>query len=197
MERAQAIMVLAQHLSRLAAGEEVDVVVGSLRDALSAAAPSATVRPLFPDLERPARDVPMELFRYWQRRCGHTQARPTAERLRAVRARMAEGYSETDVRRAIDGCASSAWHRGENEQGRRFDDLTLICRSGSRLEQFAGMASDDEIAMLAVDAASDEATDSRDVKALKQQAAAAMKAGKAEEYEMINARLRAALKGSR
>ena len=197
MERAQAIMVLAQHLSRLAAGEEVDVVVGSLRDALSAAAPSATVRPLFPDLERPARDVPMELFRYWQRRCGHTQARPTAERLRAVRARMAEGYSETDVRRAIDGCASSAWHRGENEQGRRFDDLTLICRSGSRLEGFAGMATDDASALLPSADDAPAASEDAEVRALKAKAAAAMRAGKVDEYEAANARLRAAIRGER
>lgn len=197
MDRLQAIALLTQHAMRLAHGESVDDVLGSLRDGLGKQQ-GAVVRPLFEAQElAPARDVPLEVFRHWQRRCGHAMAKPTAERLRAVRARLAEGYSERDIKRAIDGCATSAWHRGENEQGRRFDDLTLICRSGSRLEQFAGMASDDEIAMLAVDAASDEATDSRDVKALKQQAAAAMKAGKAEEYEMINARLRAALKGSR
>lgn len=78
-----------------------------------------------------------EAFAYWREKCGHPQAKPTRDRLAKVRARLAEGYSLDAIREAIDGAASAAF---VNEQGKRFDDLELICRSGSKLEDFIGRA---------------------------------------------------------
>lgn len=77
------------------------------------------------------------LFEYWQSRCSHPGAKPTRDRLVKVRARLAEGYTAEQVRLAIDGAARGAF---VNEQGRRFDDLELICRSGSKLESFIDRA---------------------------------------------------------
>lgn len=77
--------------------------------------------------------VARELFAYWQERCRHPQAKPTRDRLRKVVARLREGYTPEQIREAIDGAAVAAF---VDEKGKRFDDLELICRTGSKLESF-------------------------------------------------------------
>lgn len=74
------------------------------------------------------------LFAYWQVRCLHPQAKLTPERGRAIVARLKDGYTEAEVRKAIDGAAVAAFVSEDN--GQRYDDLTLICRNGSKLESF-------------------------------------------------------------
>lgn len=83
------------------------------------------------------RSVVAELFDHWRQVCRHPQAKPTAERLRAIKARLRDGYTPAQVRQAIDGAARDPF---VNVQGKRFDDLTLICRNGSKLEDFIDRA---------------------------------------------------------
>ena len=56
---------------------------------------------------------------------------PTKKRISKVRARMGEGYSEDELKRAIDGVLNSEFHR---ENG--FTDLELICRDQGKVEQY-------------------------------------------------------------
>jgi hypothetical protein len=77
--------------------------------------------------------VARELFEHWQRACRHPTAKFTRDRQAKIKARLAEGYTPDDIRAAIDGAARGAF---TNDQGVRFDDLELICRSGSKLESF-------------------------------------------------------------
>lgn len=74
-----------------------------------------------------------ELFGYWQQRCSHEGAKLTEGRRRKVTARLREGYSPDQIRVAIDGAAVAPFI---NDQGKRFDDLELICRTGEKLEDF-------------------------------------------------------------
>lgn len=74
----------------------------------------------------------MELFRYWARECDHATAKPTPDRITKVLARLREGYSAAEIRKAIDG----AKHDAYETEGKRFDDLELICRNGTKLEDF-------------------------------------------------------------
>lgn len=78
------------------------------------------------------------LFDYWRKQC---RKPPTAkfspDRRRKVEARLREGYTEQQIRTAIDGAARAAF---VNDNGKRFDDLELICRSGSKLESFIDSA---------------------------------------------------------
>lgn len=76
-----------------------------------------------------------ELFGYWREQCGHVDAKLTRERRGRVVARLREGYTVEQVRAGIEGAARAAF---VNEDGKRFDDLELICRSGSKLESFMG-----------------------------------------------------------
>lgn len=78
-------------------------------------------------------DLDREIFAYWQAQCHHSQAKPTSDRLAKIRSRRRDGYTQEQMMRAIDGAAIGAW---VNEHGKRFDDLELILRNGSKLEDF-------------------------------------------------------------
>jgi hypothetical protein len=73
------------------------------------------------------------IYDYWKERCDHPHARLTPERRRAVLARLRENRSESEIKCAIDGAASSAY---TNQAGKTFNDLELICRNGTKLEDF-------------------------------------------------------------
>ena len=60
----------------------------------------------------------------------------TDGRKKSVRARLKDGYSEEDIITAITYCANSPYHMGKNDTGTVYDDLTLICRNGEKLEGF-------------------------------------------------------------
>lgn len=80
-----------------------------------------------------------DVFAYWQRILGKPKALFTQERQSKVRARLREGYSVMMLCRAIDAVAASPFHRGENKGNREYVDLTLICQTGSKVEQFLEM----------------------------------------------------------
>lgn len=83
-----------------------------------------------------------EVFAYWQKRMGHPQSKATKERRAKVIARLRDKYSVTQIKLAISGCAASPFHMGENDQRTRYDDLTLICRSATKLEEFLRIAAE-------------------------------------------------------
>lgn len=80
-----------------------------------------------------------EIFEYWQRTMDHPQSKLIATRERAIAARLREGYTVDQVKAAIDGCRRSPFHQGQNDVGAVYDDLTLICRNGAKLEQFIAL----------------------------------------------------------
>lgn len=136
-DRSNLIHELARAIGHVASGNDTEAhdIIRTLAKGID------TQRPL-PGIEPPPAKVgvddarkltAMELFRYWQRECEHTSARPTPERLSKVVARLRDGYTAADIRKAIDGAKHSAF---ENDTGKRFDDLELICRNGTKLEQF-------------------------------------------------------------
>ncbi len=59
-----------------------------------------------------------------------------AKRRSAVAARLREGYTEEDLVAAARGIALSAWHTGDNPDGKKFDDLLVAIRDGERVERF-------------------------------------------------------------
>lgn len=63
------------------------------------------------------------------------------KRLAMLRARLADGYTEAQIVAAVRGCAASPWHQGENPEGRRYDDLELICRPG-KVDGFIALGTD-------------------------------------------------------
>ena len=62
------------------------------------------------------------------------------ERIAAVEARLADGFTVEQLCTAVDGCKASPHHRGENERGTVYNGLTLICRSGEKVAYFIAEA---------------------------------------------------------
>lgn len=79
------------------------------------------------------------LFEHWQRVHGHPNAKLDGKRRRAIE-RALKSHGEAMVRAAIDGCAKSPFHKGQNDRGQVYDDLTLILRDASKIESFAALA---------------------------------------------------------
>jgi hypothetical protein len=106
-----------------------------------------------PPTPRPTRVKPMAIktddltdeewnvFQHWRTECRHPQALLDPKRLSLIRRWLATpGVTVERLQKAITGCSRSAWHRGENQEKRRHDDLELILRDAAQLEKFEGMA---------------------------------------------------------
>lgn len=82
------------------------------------------------------------VFFHWRQVLGHPNAQLDEKRRKVVRQRLEDGYTVERLCAAIDGCARSAWHMGENDRSRRFDDLELICRDSRHVDDFLKMPMD-------------------------------------------------------
>jgi hypothetical protein len=79
------------------------------------------------------------VFEEWVRVCKHPKARLTADRRSKVRARLRDGYTSEDLMQAVRGAAKGAY---VDPRGHKWDDLTLICRSGANVERFIALGGD-------------------------------------------------------
>lgn len=86
------------------------------------------------------------LFDSWREACRHPDAKLTDDRRRKIEARLAEGYTAEQIGTAIQGAARAAF---VNDSGKRFDDIELICRNGSKLESFIERASTSNVTPIA------------------------------------------------
>lgn len=175
----------------------LQALMGNLRGIATSspvAAPGEQVA-LRPDMVTPApavaasraanaelRATVVRIFDHWRRACDHPAAKLTADRGNKVVARLREGYSEQDVIAAIDGCAGSAFHRGENDSGTKYDDLTLICRTGSQLEKFRDMAPSVTPVVQAPTESPDQQRERREIERLEYEAKQLLKQGNVEAY---------------
>lgn len=78
-----------------------------------------------------------EVFDYWVGVMEKHRAKLNGKRRAKIEQRLREGYTVEDLKAAIDGCASSSWHMGDNPDRKVWNDLELICRDGSKVESFA------------------------------------------------------------
>lgn len=81
------------------------------------------------------------IFEAWQYAMGNQQSKLTANRKKVIKARLNDGYTVKQLMMAIKGCAKSPFHMGVNDQGTKYNDLTLICRNGEKVENFISLAS--------------------------------------------------------
>lgn len=79
----------------------------------------------------------LTVFRHWQERCGHPGAKLTPDRRGKIVARLREGATAQHLCDAIDGCAASRFHMGDNKDGKRYDSIELIFRNASKTDEFA------------------------------------------------------------
>ncbi len=86
---------------------------------------------------------PFLIFSYWKEVFKkNDSAKLTPKRLKAIKARIKEGYTLDEIKSAVYGCSVTPWNNGTdpNNYGKKNDCLELICRSGENIERFAGNA---------------------------------------------------------
>lgn len=77
------------------------------------------------------------VFDHWVYMLGKNAARTVlGPGRRRVIERALALYDEDTLMLAIEGCAASAWHAGQNDRGRPFNDLELILRDEPHVERF-------------------------------------------------------------
>jgi hypothetical protein len=85
------------------------------------------------------------VYEVWKFILEHPNAKLVKKRQKAIMYRLREGYSVLDLELAIEGCRNSDYHRRINDNGKRYDDIELICHDGVKLENFIHMRIDEEM----------------------------------------------------
>ena len=83
-----------------------------------------------------------EIFDYWQTvlRAG-SPIRAKLDHDRTIRIGAAiHDYGKETCMKVIDGAANSPWHRGQNPQNKRYDDISIIFNTADRIERFIELA---------------------------------------------------------
>ena len=79
------------------------------------------------------------VFAHWKAIMGHERARMDLKRAQVIRDRMRDGYTVEDLYLAVEGCASSAFHMGENDRRQVYDSITLILRDADHCDRFIAL----------------------------------------------------------
>lgn len=84
------------------------------------------------------------VFDFWHSTMKKTEkTKLTDGRRRVIKSRL-KNFTVGDIQQAVVGCTKSSHHMGANPQsnpeGRRYDDLTLICRNDENVERFMNYA---------------------------------------------------------
>lgn len=76
------------------------------------------------------------VFKHWQKIMGHPRSKLDAKRKKILKAARIMGYSDEDLKTAIDGCYVTPWNMGENPDGTVYDSLELILRDAEHIDRF-------------------------------------------------------------
>lgn len=91
-------------------------------------------------------DPAQELFDHWVSvlRAGRRGVKPAfTPKRRKLLERWFTYYDLPTLKAAVDGCAQSDFHMGQNSRNRRYDSLELIFRDAEHIERFANIALED------------------------------------------------------
>lgn len=80
------------------------------------------------------------VFEHWQQRLDHPQAKLDDKRRKAIKARLADGYTVDELKTAVDGILRDAHKMGNNDRGRKFDDIELACRTAANVDALIELA---------------------------------------------------------
>lgn len=99
----------------------------------------------------------IDVFEYWRIVCSHEKARLDTKREQVIRERLADGYSVEDLRLAIEGCALSPFHQGQNDRRTVYDSVSLILRDADHVDRFMdiGQRARDRVAAMQQAASAD------------------------------------------
>jgi hypothetical protein len=87
------------------------------------------------DPDQPAIDA---VFRHWRDVMGFPARKLNAARRKHLKARVGDGYTVEQLKRAVDWTRLSAFHMGENDTGTPYNDIDSIFRSADRVDKRLG-----------------------------------------------------------
>ena len=76
-----------------------------------------------------------EVYTYWQKIMDKQRSKLDNNR-RGLIERALKNYSVDDLKQAIDGCAASPFHMGQNRDKKKYNGLELILRNSEKIEGF-------------------------------------------------------------
>jgi len=86
-----------------------------------------------------------EVFNHWVSVMNkNSGTKLTGDRKRKIKARLNEGFTVSQIKQAVIGCKNSDYHMGQNDQRKLYNDIELICRSGSKVEGFIDIKPEDQ-----------------------------------------------------
>lgn len=100
--------------------------------------PSLTLLPFEPKPPKP--DPVVEVFDHWRSVMGHPRSRLDGKRRKRIAAALKNGYSQTDLEAAIDGCRASPFHMGANDAGTRYDGIDVVFRDADQIDKFIALS---------------------------------------------------------
>lgn len=81
-----------------------------------------------------------EIFDYWKTIMNHPHAKLDNKRKRVITNALKLGYSQSNLKQAINGCANTPYNMGKNNSGQIYDDISLILRDADHIERFMNNA---------------------------------------------------------
>lgn len=79
------------------------------------------------------------VFEFWKTTFNSPKTVLTEKRKKKIEARLEQGYSVEDIKKAILNCSKSDYHMGKNDRGTVYNDIELICREPEKLDRFISM----------------------------------------------------------
>lgn len=80
------------------------------------------------------------VFEFWKATFNSPKTVLTEKRKKKIEARLEQGYSVEDIKKAILNCSKSDYHMGKNDRGTVYNDIELICREPEKLDRFISMS---------------------------------------------------------
>lgn len=81
-----------------------------------------------------------QVFAHWQTAMASPRSLLDVKRRKLIRNALKTGYSVDQLKQAIDGCAKSAWHMGQNDRMTKYNGLDLILRNAEQIDKFVLLA---------------------------------------------------------
>ena len=77
-----------------------------------------------------------EIFEYWKNTLNHPKAIYSNDRINKIKARLKEGFTVDDCKKAIDSISKSPYHMGDNDKNKKYDSVEMIFRNADKLEWY-------------------------------------------------------------
>jgi hypothetical protein len=78
------------------------------------------------------------VFGHWKQVMRSPRSKCDKKRRGFIEARLRDGFSVDDLKRAVDGCALDPFSMGQNENGKPYRGINVICRDAEHVEKFMG-----------------------------------------------------------